>query len=446
MGPTEALVRLAETKNLSSHVDTLTATKKLMLVAIHLDQGDGTFRLLEENTQVRGSLEHKRTSNILPRPFRDDATYTLGVPAMASLKQKSPAEIAAAIAEAPKKQEAYAQEIEALCRARPRSKGLVALHHFLTRRSRCPKWLTELMDKTSPLFVPFWQGQPLFEEVVELFTQDQDQEGERRQDIVTGEWGIPTDRPAAGIHNFGTGTGVTFMSVNETTTARHGIVGTSVKRLRAPVTSYTMTMHVKGFQWLVDRRKSLRIENAGRDDNAGRIQIFFWTASGEPGIDDLFYEVLDRGLKLDELEARAADLISRKDTLCVLGAREDKRAQYVLWHCLPAAEALANLLTYARAHTRHDGIVLTLGDALRTAVPFHLCLEESGSFSFKKATDRAHAQVPPAISLALVDHVVDGQPFPQALVNKVRITYATQQDTFRRGARRHLSNQELVME
>jgi hypothetical protein len=449
MGPTEALVRLAELKGYSPRIDTLTASKRTVLVAV-----DRTaFRILPEGTQVRGAPNYKRQGlAIIPRAFRDDASYTLGFPAAAAIKGATPKELKTALERAPVRRAAYAAQIEKMCRTHPDSAGLRSFHRFLTSPCTIPTWLSEQMESTSPLFIPFWKGKPLFGEVEAEFasgvwTPPAAAGEELYQDVVTGEWTPVTGSSAPAIRGFGASTGVTFMSVNEPTTARNGVVGTAVKRLRAPVGEYAMNMHRHGFQWLVDRHRSIRIGGGDADGgNDGRIQIFFWTASGEPGVDDLFHAVLYDGIPLADLEARAAQLASREDILCVLGARESKRAQYVMWHCLPASEALANLLAFARARHRPDGRVLTIGDTSRAVVPLHLALDEDGSFNFKKLDERAKSRAAPSVLMALIDHAVDGQPFPQTLIHKVRITYATQRDTRCRGSHLHLTTQEALLE
>lgn len=338
MGPTEALVRLAEMRGLSPYVDMLECTEKTVLVAIELPHETGQrprYRRLDVGTVVPGAPKHLRTNRIVPRPFRDDATYTLGEPAPADIKNKSPEKKRRAIREAPARREDYAGLVRKIAESRPRHEGLAKFAGFLERPSKPPPWLRELMDSQSPLFVPFWRGKPLFDAVADDFKRGLWSPGapspsssQTIEDVVTGEEASLCTFSAPIISNFGDPKTGGLLSVNEPTTARHGIVGSEVKRLRAPLGERTVALHAKGMQWLVNEGCQVLVDRGSKGD--GRIKVFFWTRSGEPGADELFRDVLGSGIDLAEAERRAAQLSSSGDDLCVLGTREGRRSQYVL--------------------------------------------------------------------------------------------------------------------
>lgn len=456
MGPTEALVALAEVRELSPHVDVLECTDRLVLVAIDLPHKEGQrvrYRRLDVGTKVRGAPNHLRTSGIVPRPFRDDATYTLGEPAPASIKTKTPPKRRLAIQGAPQRRQAYAEILEKVAASRSRHRGLAAFARFLRRPTKPPAWLRKLMEDTSPLFVPFWRGSPLFDAVAQDFERglwspdgsaSSSPSGHMIEDVVTGEQTSLCTFSAPGISRFGDAKAGGLLSVNEPTTARHGVVGVAVKRLRAPMGERTIGLHAKGMQWLVDEGFHVLVDRGSGDD--GRMKVFFWTRSGRPGVDELMRDVLGRGLELSEVERRAEALAGRADDLCVLGTREGRRSQYVLWHYLPADEALQNLLAYARARHRSDGSVLSLNDIRRARIPFHRALNDDNSaVDFHKLDDLAATRCDPGVLLSVIDHVVDARPFPISLVHAVRLVYGTQQETNLRGGNLHCQTQEQVL-
>lgn len=456
MGPTHALVQLAEQEGFSPFIEDVEASERTQLVAFDLrDDGSATFRTLPDKSRVRGFPCYQRSGDTFrPRPFRDDSAYTLGIPAEHDLKTKSPKQAESAREKGARRRAAYAEVVDRIAAAHPRTEGLQAFQKFMGRKPRCPKWLSDLTAKSSPLFIPFYKGKPVFESVAadladsDPYSREPDEsEQHELTDVITGELSIPTKNVPKRIRGLGASSGTTLMSTNEAVTHHHGYVSRDVRHLRAPMSDRTLNLHVDGLQWLVERGKALIL---GRGDpkksNDGRIKVFFWCASGEHGPADLFYETLMKGIELDKLQEQIEEIGPRPDNLCCMGIREGKRIQYVAWHYVPLHEALHGLLEYGRRHVGRSGKIWTFNDVARACVP--LGTLSPTEYDFKVVNERAAEWCSTSFMLALLDHIVDGHPFPYGLTTKIRLAFAMQpiSEDLPSAHRRHLSIQQSLAE
>jgi hypothetical protein len=435
----QALVELAVTRGVDPFIDTLTSTKDEPFIAIDLaDDGRPTFKALPEGTTVRGFKRYSRTGlNYVPRPFRDSAEYTI---------------------EPGPRRDAYAQMIEKMAANHPRSRGLAAFLTFLQRKQRLPAAVQRIVadPQKKTIFVPRYRGRLLFDAVagdIENGDVYRAPEGPTQVDVVTGGICIvPRERPIR-VTGIGQSTGVTLMSVDDDTTLCHGWGGAD-RHLRVPVSERTMNLHVRGLQMLVDEGVSVQVCGPLTDKGCdGAVRHFAWTGSGREGADAVLLGVLRGEATLDNVEAAARRLSRSRDSLCVLGLREGKRIQYVAWHFLPENEAMTNVLEFAQAHHRPDGTVLGIRDVARACVPVDLAFDDD---RYKESQIDAFAdkRCPSSFLVALIDHVVDGTPFPAAIQIRTRAAYATQKAHrnpdltrwFGTQIDRHLDNQEAIME
>ncbi len=435
MGPTEGLVHVAKTLGLGEGTETLTSNPGRQLVAVDL-KGDGSakFRLLDEDVKVRGCAEYRRTSDNVPRPFRDVEKYTL---------------------RPGKHRDKYAEIIAEMIKAHPRAKGLQSLQKALHKKQKHPVWLVKLLKESlTVLFIPFFKGRPVFETVARDFEGDNPyadvifgkNEGREQFDIITGErCVVPKQRPIQ-IKGLDPDKGSTLMSVNCETTLTMGLT-TNNKHLRVPMSIKTMDRHVAGLQWLVDQRRYVQLY--GKQKQEGSVRCLAWTTSLEEGAAELFLEVFSnmKRLVLDDVEERVKALkkTSKGESLCVMCIREGKRLQYMAWHYLPVTEALDNLLHYAKTVCRQDGTLLTFDDVLRACAPFQLGLSEE-RYDFDRHHKAGESRCDSGALLTLLDHIVDGTPFPITIKRRVRYAYTSQYKTDHPSGENHLQNQEALLE
>jgi len=433
MGPTEALVRLAH--NLGLDGLTVEASKKVPIIAMHLKpDGHAVFKILDEGETIRGFPNYTRTGvGTRPRPFRDSAKYTL-IPG--------------------KYREHMARVVDAMVDRHPRSKALRAFSKALRRKHRLPKAVAEVGDKA--IVAPFFNGKLVFPVVepdlrdgnpYEEVILDKPSSGPKRIDVVTGRWCDPYSGCAIKIKGLGEQTGSTLMSVNCPTTRTHG-TSDSTKHLRSPMSEDTMNGSAASLTWLRQHGLWSRVLIVP-DSTEGTLTYFMWEHGEDPnGPAAVILRKTIRGeATVEEIEEVAHEHTGSEAHVCVMGIREaGHRLQYVAWHYLPVVEMLSNLSDYAKACSLEDGRVLGIQMAARACTPFDLAVDED-SYSFKKHQEYAIRWCDSPTTLALLDHIIEGHPFPFVIRQRVRSAYASQEaDESITGCQFHLKIQEALLE
>lgn len=422
MGPMQALVALARERKIHPYIATVRATKKQALVAIDVEiDGHATYRKMPDDAEAQGFHRYSRTSTEVPRPFRDNASYTL---------------------EPGKNREAYAAAVGRMLARHPKTKGLLALHAFLQRKPKIPAWLKKLVDEDAIIFIPMYGSRPIFDLVAPDLEHGDPYvcaaNGRRQIDVVTGErCVVPIMRPMR-ILGSGATTGTTIMSVDDDCAAWSGHAGKKQRHLRAPVGEATMNLHVLGYQWLLKKERSLHVY--APPDKEGSVRYFVWSHRA-PALANALLAVLNGEAKLSDLDQIR---LTEEASLCVLGILEGKRLQYCAWHCLPAQEALEHIQAYAHTRCRPSGTILGVGDVARSCVAVDHAMG-TGHYNGKRHDEFAAKYCPPSYRMALIDHIVEGLPFPRALRDRVRAAYVSQRMTDD-GPLWHLQNQDNLME
>lgn len=412
MGPMHELVRLAERRGLHPFLETLVCSKRAPLVALHVES-NGAIRAepMEHGAKAVGLRAWSRTgSQPAPRAFRDDAKNTLDLG---------------------KHRDQYTQIVGAMVQAHPRSAPLQAFHAFLASK----RTLSVRKRVEGAQYIPLYNGKPIVRSVVhdydDVFTDPYGPPSSDRQqiDIITGERCTPSTRRPIRIRGFGSSTGTTLISIDDPVTSSHWMRD---PHLQVPMSERTLHMHVAGLQSLIDETEDgpdgqpwRRWAVAARrgDDKLG---YFAWCDTLD-GPEAMVLSVLKGRAVLEDVEQWADDCAEIDTNLCVLGLTGTRRLVIYGWSCLPLAEAAQNVRAYARMavadpHRRVPGVT---GIAALT-MPHDVCCDESGIYSHKRARELANAHLDWQSHAALVDHIVDGQPFPLLTINRLRTAFLSQ--------------------
>jgi hypothetical protein len=402
MGPLHALIRLAERRGFHPFHEQIVASKRTPLAALHVEE-DGRARVeaLPEGFVALGMRAWSRTgTQPMPRAFRDDEKNTL---------------------DHGKFRDAYAGVVKRMVDAHPRSKPLRALLTYLQGEFVVP--FEQRIE--GALYIPMHGGAMVVHAILEdLVGARTDPYGpptkERLQpDVITGEMCRPSSRKPIRILGLGTATGTTLLSVDDPTTASRWAKD---QALRVPMSEYSMNMHVIGLQSLVDDRDGTHprwVLAAKRGED--RLAYMIWCAR-EDGPEQMIIDVLKGKARLEDVRAWAQRMQGSDDQLCVLGLSGTRRTSIQAWSCLPLREAAFHVLAYAEACSTPRGLVFGISRLATLAVPAHLCTDG------KTARELANSSTDWQTIASVVDHVVEGHPFPWLLRERVRFALLSQDD------------------
>ncbi len=425
MGPMQALVALAEREDLHPFLEEMKASESIILVAVHVDdKGNEKTKLLSVGNKVTGYVKLPRTGlDYVPRPFRDEWKYT-GSPG--------------------KQRDAYARVVQQMVDRHPRSKALTAFHKFLTSKRTLKDFSTK---KGVAYYIPFYKNRP----IIRAIESDLDgartdpyghQEGRAQDNVVLGGECFVSRRRPIRLTKIGDSNGVTLMSTNDDVTGMNGCIGND-RYLQIPVDQYTMNMHVHGLNWLLNHGEVSWPAWGESRLASGTLCYVGWCPDGtEPDVERTVMDVLrglwprpkpkeertkeDQGICLDDLERFAERMRKRTDPFYLLGIREDRRPSLVGWYTVPLNELAQNLLAYARQFHLDDGRVLGLLQMATSCASLDQILSDDKYIGLKDHKAFAYKQCHPEIVMALVDHIIEGHPFPIALSHRVRVIYGTQ--------------------
>lgn len=442
MGPIHALVTLAEKRGLHPFVEQIESTDKHPLMALHVDEG-GSARCepLKPGKKVPAFRKWARAGTVIrPRPFRDDAKITLD--------------------QGPHRR-TYADLVHRMLARHPKSSALRAFHAFLLRKEKAPKsWYVD-KPQIKAEYIPFYRGRPVIEAVLRDYDgADMDPygdgpfDGRVQSDVFTGEPCIVPHRRPVRILGLGASSGVSLISCNDPVTAHHW---TADPKLAVPMGERTMHLHGAALQDLVINDESYFAASRGDES----LRYFCWTREDDRDAAKLVVSLMRGQITLQEVEDWATLYAESDDDLCVLGVIGSKRLAIMNWHHLPLREAVQNVSAYAHNHVwgspsargRSKRKVMGLTRIAQLSLPYHICMDDNGSYSWKRTRQLLDNSLEWQSYASLVDYLIEADSFPwvlrehiqRALLQQDNAVLATREENLG-AARSHVRDQLQILE